>query len=109
MTSKIYFVHLIYCQSSRSEGIPLSMMEASMASLPIVATNVGGVGEVAKNYTNALLCKSEDYKALANNLFQLINSPSQRNGFGKEGRDIALNEFEISSQASRLCSIYLSL
>jgi len=96
----------IYCQSSRSEGIPLSMMEAGMASLPIVATNVGGVSEVARNGINALLSENEDYKALAQNLKTLIDSESERRRMGDNGLQIASDEFYLEVQAERLVTIY---
>lgn len=99
----------IYCQSSRSEGIPLSLMEAGMASTPIVATNVGGVSEVAFENVNALMSESEDYKALALNLQKLIKSSELRTKLGENGKKISTEKFEISTQANKLYEIYRSL
>jgi glycosyltransferase involved in cell wall biosynthesis len=96
----------VYCQTSRSEGIPLSMMEACMAQIPIVATNVGGVCEVAENNKNALLSSNEDYKAIAFNLKKLIDSTRLRKTMGEEGKRIALEKFDVASQASKLIDIY---
>lgn len=99
----------IYCQSSRSEGIPLSLMEAGMASIPIVATNVGGVGEVAIENVNALMSENEDYMTLALNLQKLINSTELRKKLGENGKKISTEKFEISTQANKLYDIYKSL
>ncbi len=96
----------IYCQPSRSEGVPLSLMEAGMASLPIVATNVGGIPEVAIDGKNALLCQSEDYIAVANNLKKLILNQALRTEMGSEGFKIATAKFNIESQAELLYKRY---
>jgi glycosyltransferase involved in cell wall biosynthesis len=103
---KILIASDVYCQTSRSEGIPLSMMEACMAQIPIVATNVGGVCEVAEHNTNALLSSNEDYKSIAINLKKLIDSVSIRKTMGKEGKRIASEKFDVASQASKLIDIY---
>ena len=97
----------IYCQPSRSEGIPLSLMEASLAQLPIVATNVGGNSEAAIHNENAILVKSEDYENMAAALRQFITNSDMRISYGKRGREIALNNFCIEQQVSKLInSIY---
>ncbi|MBB6062789.1 glycosyltransferase involved in cell wall biosynthesis [Thermosipho japonicus] len=51
--------------SSRSEGLPVVLMEATAASLPIVATNVGGVSEIAIENFNAILAKELSPKSLS--------------------------------------------
>lgn len=96
----------IYCQPSRSEGIPLSNMEASMAEVPIVATNVGGIPEAAHVNENALLSESEDYISIAKDLQKLINEPLLRREMGKRGREIAIHNFSIDRQVARLVEIY---
>lgn len=99
----------IYCQPSRSEGIPLSIMEASIAGLPIVATNVGGIPEAAREGINALLSDSEDYVSIAENLQKLIIDPARRAEMGRKGREFALQDFAIECQAARLLAIYKQL
>ncbi len=42
-----------------SEGIPVSMMEASSCGIPVIATNVGGVGEIVKEGYNGFLLKKD--------------------------------------------------
>lgn len=96
----------LYCQPSRSEGIPLSLMEAGMAMLPVVATNVGGIPEVARNNENALLCKSEDYKDIAIKIKSLIDSHERRKEMGEKGYKLAYTDFNIERQAEKLLDIY---
>ena len=44
---------------SESEGIPVSIMEASSFGIPVIATNVGGVGEIVENGYNGLLLNKD--------------------------------------------------
>lgn len=97
----------IYCQPSRSEGIPLSIMEASISGIPVVATKVGGIAEVAKDKVNALLSVSEDYVSIANDLNTLINDTKLREKLGKNGQLIAKEYFDIDRQTEKLLGYYL--
>lgn len=45
----------LFISTSRSEGLPVSMMEAASFGIPIVSTDVGGVGEIVKNGYNGCL------------------------------------------------------
>lgn len=99
----------IYCQPSRSEGIPLSLMEAGMAKVPVVATSVGGIPEVALDGKNAFLCESDNYKMIADRLKTLISDKSKRNQMGREGHKIASEKFNIDNQATSLIKIYKSI
>lgn len=96
----------IYCQPSRSEGIPLSIMEAGMAAVPVVAANVGGMAEAARHGQNAILCVKEDHTGIAASLRLLIEDPELRRQMGLAGKRIADKHFNIDSQADRLVEIY---
>ena len=49
----------IFVNVSESEGIPVSIMEASSFGIPVIATNVGGVGEIVENGYNGLLLNKD--------------------------------------------------
>ena len=60
--------------SSRTEGIPLVLLEAMKYSIPVVSTNVGGIGEVVDNGINGLLVSPDDVDELTKNLELLIKN-----------------------------------
>lgn len=62
-----------YILPSRSEGLPVALMEACAASLPIIATNVGGVSEIAIDGYNAILCKGEDASSISEGMWNFLN------------------------------------
>lgn len=96
----------IYCQPSRSEGIPLSIMEASMASLPTVASNVGGIPEAVNDELTGYLVPSETPELLAEKLDFLINNERIRVEMGRQAKNTSLKNFEIHSQSKILLEYY---
>ncbi|MGR5992086.1 glycosyltransferase [Bacillus paranthracis] len=54
-----------YVLPSRSEGLPVALMEACAASLPIIATDVGSVSEIAIDGYNSILCRDISAEAIS--------------------------------------------
>ncbi len=87
MNQSDIFLHL-----SLSEGMPLSVIEAMMCSLPVVAFNVSGVRDVVKN--NGFLSDYGDTKDIAANIYELIKDKDLRKDMSKLSKDIALRNFD---------------
>lgn len=66
------------CLPSFAEGIPVSMMEAMALGVPVVATHVGGVPELARDHCTALTVAPGDAAALAGALGELAVHPELR-------------------------------
>jgi len=96
----------IYCQPSRSEGIPLSIMEASIASLPIVASRVGGIPEAVADGITGFLVPSENAFLFAEKLHFLLSNEKERNRLGENARQFAKENFVIQRQVKKLLSLY---
>ncbi len=78
----------IYALPSRSEGLPVALLEAMASGLPIVAASVGGVDELVFHGKNGFLSLPEDPVSMAENLSLLLGDISKRLAMGKEGRAI---------------------
>lgn len=68
---------------SLREGLPLVLLEAAAASLPIIATDVGGNNTIVKNGVNGLLVRSGDDEALWRALTELAGDAQRRRLFGE--------------------------
>src|SRR3546814_18731008 len=58
--------------SSLFEGLPIALIEAAMSALPVVATDVGGSGEILAPDVNGLLVPLGDPKALARAILAIL-------------------------------------
>src|SRR6185295_3124444 len=74
-----------YVNCSVSEGVSLTILEAMAASLPIVATAVGGTPEVI-DASCGLLVQSRDRRALASAMIELAQRPNLRTKLGAAAR-----------------------
>ena len=83
----------VFLLTSISEGIPVTVIEAMAAKLPVVSTDVGGVGEVIEAGQTGLVAASGDDAALARAVLRLADDPEMRREMGGRGRQRAEDVF----------------
>lgn len=76
----------IFALPTRSESFGLALAEAGYLEVPCVSTNIGGVAEVIKDGQTGLLISSDNPKAVAGALQELIDNPSRRRLLGAAAR-----------------------
>ena len=77
-----------YVLSSAWEGMPIVLLEAAAAGLPIVATVAGGNHEVVSDELSGFLVPPRDSNALSRAMLRLMGLPeAQRRGMGERGRE----------------------
>ena len=69
--------------SSKSEGLPIALLEYGLAGLPVIVTDVGACSKVITNEVSGIVVKKESPEDLAKGLLMLINDKEQSNGFGQ--------------------------
>jgi glycosyltransferase involved in cell wall biosynthesis len=87
----------------RWEGFGLALLEAMLASLPIVATKVSSIPEIVIDGETGLLVPPDDPGALAAAVNQVLADPS---GYGERGRARARGEFSVAKMADRTLAVY---
>lgn len=93
--------------SSVNEGLPLVILEAMAAGLPIVSTGVGGIPEVVSK-ESAWLCPPGDAEALADAILQAVNCPDLRER-GETARRLAASAYGLEHMAARYADLYSRL
>ena len=92
--------------SSISEGIPLTLIEAMAARLPIVATDVGGVAEVVVRDITGLLAPAGDDESLAGHLARLAADRSLAARLGRNGAARAEDLFSFDRMADGYARVF---
>ncbi|MGZ4415269.1 MAG: glycosyltransferase, partial [Gaiellaceae bacterium] len=85
----------VFVLASRSEGLPLSVIEAMAAGLPVVASDVGGLRELVLESQTGVLVPSGDPAALADALRPLLRDRALRRRLGSAGRERAKGLFDL--------------
>lgn len=98
----------IFCLATRQEAMGTAFLEAAASGLPVIGTDVGGVGEMMQPGVTGLLVLLDDAQALQNALIQLIDSPALRKKMGQAGYDRVHTEgiFTTETLAKRTEGIY---
>jgi glycosyltransferase involved in cell wall biosynthesis len=96
----------IFVLSSTSEGMPITILEAMAAGVPVVASDVGGVSELVEHGVTGLLVPPRDPDALAAALRRLLDDPQSRRTLGDAGRARAEAEFDLPRFRAQHLELY---
>jgi len=105
-TARVFNVGVL---SSRTEALPMAILEYMSLSLPVVATNVGGVSEMVGHGETGLLISGDDPSALASALEILLSDPHKARKMGLRGRAKVESCFQISNTVSRTEQLFEKL
>ena len=91
----------IFTLPSRFEGLPMSVIEAMLTGLPVVATNVRGPAEQVVDGVTGLSVPPGDAAALGSALSRLVRDPALRARMGQAGRQRALEYYDEAKVLAR--------
>jgi len=95
----------VFILPSLTEGLPITLLEAMDARVPIVSSDVGGVGEILEHGDAGVLVKPADPHALAEGINRFINKPE----FIKRLTDAAYNMLVTRYSSKTMANEYLSI
>jgi glycosyltransferase involved in cell wall biosynthesis len=96
-----------YLMSSAWEGMPMVLLEAAAAALPIVATRVGGNHELVREGVTGFLPPSRDPVALADAALRLMRlSEAERQAMGRRGREHVRAHYGLDQVAEQWETLY---
>lgn len=98
----------VFVLPSRSEGLGVVLIEAMACGLPIVASRVGGIPEVAQEGSGAFLFEPGDAEELAAALQRFLQDPTLATRMGSSNRTRAVREFSIERQVTELLALWSS-
>jgi len=99
----------IFVLPSRWEGLPVALLEAMDAALPVVATRVEGVEEAIEDGAQGILVPPEDTRRLSEAICRLIGRPAERQRMGLAGRATVRDAYTIEIMSEKYLALMQSL
>lgn len=99
----------LYVNSSRWEGLPMTLLEAMAHGKPMVATNVGGNREVVHDGVTGILVPPEDHERLSNAIIRMLKDDGLREKTGKAALSLFTQKYTIDKHCETLSEYYLQL
>ena len=96
----------IFVLASRYEGLPMSILEAMRAGLPVIASDVGGVREAVAEGVTGFLVPRGDEAVLRNRVELLLTDAALRSSLGTQGRTRFERDFSSKVMVECTRSVY---
>lgn len=107
--SDIFMLPSHTAKNGDQEGIPVSLMEAMAAGLPVLSTRHSGIPELIEHEQSGLLVDEKNYMQLADAILRLSRNPELREQLALNGRKTIEQKFNANKQNSRLIEMYSQL
>jgi glycosyltransferase involved in cell wall biosynthesis len=96
----------VYLNTSRHEGIPMSILEAMSCGVPVVAPAVGGIPEVLSHGVDGLLIGSRAAQDYADTCLALMGEDERRCALGRRAQETVAERFSAAAMAARYLELY---
>ncbi len=92
--------------ASHAEGLSNAIIEAMAARLPVVATNVGGNGELVEDGVSGFVVPSRDPQAMAHRIVDVLEDRERARAMGENGRHRVEQELTLERMSERTAEVY---
>ncbi len=101
----IFVQHSVVAHNGDKEGLPLAILEAQLASIPVIATAHSGIPDLIKDGINGFLIQENDIASFAKKIVFLLNNPTLAREMGACGKAIVEKSFTIDNHISKISKI----
>jgi glycosyltransferase involved in cell wall biosynthesis len=96
----------VFVLPSLNEGLPMALLEALSAQIPVVATRVGAIPDVLQDGVTGILIPPKDPQAIAEAIIMILSDKKLASGIAKKGFERVRDNFSSEKMASKYLSIY---
>ncbi|MBI3633496.1 MAG: glycosyltransferase family 4 protein [Candidatus Vogelbacteria bacterium] len=96
----------IFTLTSVKEGLPYAILEAGLTGLPVIASNIGGIGEIIENGKSGILIEPKNVEQIVEGLTKLIDSPELRKSLGQDLKKNVEQNFSINKMIKETVKLY---
>lgn len=98
----------LFMLPSDYEGLPIAILEAMSHSLPVVASNVGGVSEIVHNGKNGYVLSNDNVDGFVSRIEEILQSDEVHQRFSKYSYELYIEKFTAEKMVSSYLDIYQS-
>ena len=106
--AKLYADTDAFCLPSFSEGVPVVLMEAMAAGLPVVTTRIAGVAELVEDEVSGAVVAPGRPEPIVDALSRLAADPDLRSRWGAAGRLRVMHDFDVADSAQLLERLFIA-
>ena len=99
----------LFVLPSYAEGLPMSLLEAMAAGLPVVTTNVGGIPDLVHNDIEGIVVEPGDAAALAEAILSILLDSKLGERLGKVARERIISQFSIDNAIKQVEMLYCEM
>ena len=103
---ELYCTSDVFILPSLWEGLPLTLLEAWAARLPVIVTNVGGISDICVDERNGLIVRPKDPENITEAMLRLIGDEELRRRLGKEGEELVRRNFSLDNVVMSTLNLY---
>jgi len=96
----------IFTLTSVKEGLPYTILEAGLAGLPVIASDVGGVGEIIENNESGILVGPKNVEQIVEALNLLVENKELRKKFGENLKKTVERKFSLKQMFAMTVGVY---
>lgn len=102
----VFVLASVVASNGRMDGIPVALMEALAAGLPVIASRLSGIPELVRDGETGLLARPGDAADLASAFQRLLDDPDAAIARARAGRRLIEEEFDIERSADRMLELF---
>lgn len=106
LLAAVYSAADLFIHPALADNLPNGVLESLACGTPVVAFEIGGVGEAVRQMETGYLARYKDAEDLARGIGLLLNDPELRRRVGLRCREIAEVEYDMNLQAQRFEDLY---
>ena len=101
----IFVLPSVVARNGQMEGLPVALMEALAAGIPVVATRLSGIPEIIRDGETGVLAEPADAGSLTRALAAVVADPEAARRRAAAGRRLVEQEFDLGMTAGRIAGL----
>jgi len=102
----VFVLPCVRAENGDMDGIPVALMDAMAAGVPVISTTISGIPELIDHGKNGLLVKPKDVRELAETIEYLFDHPEEGRRLGKAAPDKVAQHFELKTSVRKLITLF---